>query len=71
MGLEDRLGQFRFLVRDRDTTFTGAFDEVFAAGGIRVLRTPVRAPQANCDDPGWVLSVAGLTRRLTGLVPRN
>jgi putative transposase len=40
MQLGDDLGRLRFLVRDRDTKFTAAFDMVFAAEGIQVLRTP-------------------------------
>jgi putative transposase len=57
MGLEDRAGRFRFLVRDRDTEFTAAFAAVFAAEGIRVLRTPVRAPRANASAERWVGTV--------------
>jgi putative transposase len=57
MGLDDRVGRFRLLLRDRDTKFTAAFDAVFTAEGIRVLRTPVRAPQANAYAERWVGTV--------------
>jgi putative transposase len=45
---------FRFLVHDRDTKFSQAFAEVFRTEGIRVIRTPVQAPNANAYAERWV-----------------
>jgi putative transposase len=44
----------RFLVHDRDTKFSHAFDEIFRSEGIKVIRTPIQAPNANAHAERWV-----------------
>ena len=38
---------YRFLIHDRDSIFSAEVDQTIESLGVKVLRTPVRAPQAN------------------------
>lgn len=45
--LDERIDDFRFLIRDRGSNFTASFDAVFQAAGTRILVSAVRAPRMN------------------------
>jgi putative transposase len=76
--LAGRAEPLRFLIRDHDRKFTGGFDAVFEAEHIRIVRTPIQAPESNgiaerfvrtarseCLDWLLILNAGHLERTLT------
>jgi transposase InsO family protein len=57
LAIEKRLNRTRFLLHDRDGKFSGPFDELIRSEGVHLLKTPVRAPQANAVAERWVRTV--------------
>ncbi len=57
MALLDQGRSPKFLIHDRDTKFSGSFDEVFRSEGMRIVLTPIRAPNANAVCERWVGTV--------------
>jgi transposase InsO family protein len=64
--LDERIDDFRFLIRDRGSNFTAWFDAVFQAAGTRILVSAVRAPQmsAICERLAGTLRREVLDRTL-------
>ncbi len=53
----ERLGGVQFLIRDRDSKFSGPFDEVFRTEGVNIVKTPIRAPRGNAFAERWIRTV--------------
>jgi putative transposase len=54
MDLDDAGMRVKFVLHDRDATFTAAFDAVFRAAGARVVRSGVQAPRMNSIMERWI-----------------
>jgi transposase InsO family protein len=64
MGLDEAGTTVRYLIHDRDASFSAAFDAVFTAAGIEVVRTGIHAPRQNSVMERWFRSLrAELTDR--------
>jgi transposase InsO family protein len=57
LSITGNLEQKHILLRDRDSKFSGPFNEVFGTEGLTVMKTPVRAPKANAVAERWVGSL--------------
>ncbi len=60
MDLGDAGARAKFVLHDRDASVTQAFDAVFQAAGIRVIRSAVQAPRMNSIRSGG-LAAAGVS----------
>ena len=54
MDLEDAGTRAKFILHDRDASFTATFDSVFQAAGVRVIRSAVQAPRMNSVMERWI-----------------
>jgi hypothetical protein len=55
--LEENNSALHFLMHDRDSKFTDAFDNVFKSACFYVIHTPLRAPDTNAFAECWVRTV--------------
>jgi len=54
MDLEGAGMRVKFVLHDRDASFTAAFDAVFQSAGVRVIRSAVQAPRMNSVMERWI-----------------
>jgi putative transposase len=56
MDLQDAGATVKYLIRDRDSRYSAAFDAVFEGDGIAVVKTGIRVPRMNAIMERWVRS---------------
>jgi putative transposase len=61
LSFTDLFERVRFLIHDRDSKFSAAFDEVFRSEGIEVIHTPIRAPQGNAYAERFVRTIQSVS----------
>jgi putative transposase len=54
MDLQDAGTRVKFVLHDRDASFTAAFDAVFQAAGARIVRSAIQAPRINSIMERWI-----------------
>jgi putative transposase len=54
MDLDDAGMSVKFVLHDRDASFTAAFDAAFQAAGARVIRSAIQAPRMNSVMERWI-----------------
>ncbi len=54
MWLDDHDVEFTHLIRDRDAKFSAGFDAIIESADARIVKTPVRAPNANAFSESWI-----------------
>ena len=52
--LADARTRVKFMIHDRDASFTIAFDEVFRAAGTRIVRSAIQATRMNSVMERWI-----------------
>ncbi|MEM6391726.1 MAG: integrase core domain-containing protein [Planctomycetota bacterium] len=57
MWLDEQGLEATYLIHDRDTKFTATFDQLLRATSVRVVKSPVRAPNANAFAESWIATV--------------
>jgi putative transposase len=54
MDLGEHAGRVKFMIRDRGSNFTAAFDAILADAGIRTVLCNVQTPRMNAITERWI-----------------